>query len=344
MIYVRPPPAPIHDNSVYVQDPSIVKSHPTHLKLLSIEVLKDLTIYQTLDVDESIPLEDRNSRILESNERVVAILREVLCELPDQWDALEALVKVTFDSYCRCRLEGDARIGNLRKELREMQASHPENRGPYLAELLLLSIWMEDKLKNGESTPILPQVWEHVDDRSIVEGLVGLDLNSTTVTMSQEMIRLIGQYILRYDTKQCCFPDVKPFLSVVGAHESLNFLHWVQSRCNRIRENLLATVQSPQCDDAKDVPEQLCQISKLLQIEYYLKIVNLQENEEDPWRFVRSLNDLYCVSHEVAGGKGVGGLREVQPGDELLMLASTVAKRQLFTYCGRIKSLPEVDK
>jgi hypothetical protein len=44
------------------------------------------------------------------------------------------------------------------------------------------------------------------------------------------------------------------------------------------------------------------------------------------------------VTHEVAGGRGVGGLREVQPGDELLMLASTAMKRQLLALRDVIKS------
>lgn len=314
---------------------------------MSIQVLKDLTAYQTSDTDESVSLDERTARILESNERVLPILREVLTELPDQWDALETLVTVTFDSYVRSKRQEDFRLGDLRNELQHMQSAHSENRGPYLAELLLLQLWMEDKRRTGEVSPILPQCWSVTDESSLSEKFSELNLNSDNRTMIQELIYLLAQYILRYDTKQCCFTDIKPYLSLIDSQEYVHFLHWIRSRCDKIREKLLSNVhlaRDAQSDEAaREVPEQICQISKLLQMEYYLKIANHQESDVDPWQFVRSLIDLYSVTHEVAGGKGVGGLREAQPGDELLMLASTVLKRQLLSFRNTVRSLPEVE-
>jgi hypothetical protein len=49
-------------------------------------------------------------------------------------------------------------------------------------------------------------------------------------------------------------------------------------------------------------------------------------------QIAHELLDLYCLTHKLGAGKGVGGLREVQPGDELLMLCSTVLRLGVLNY------------
>jgi hypothetical protein len=101
-----------------------------------------------------------------------------------------------------------------------------------------------------------------------------------------------------------------------------------------------------------EVPNQICRLNKHLQMDFFLKLAQAgegyggarEEGGEGVWRAIRSLVNLYCVTHEVAGGRGVGGLREVQPGDELLLLASTALKRLLLTQRDRAtrSNCPEV--
>jgi hypothetical protein len=280
-------------------------------------------------------------RILEANERVIQILREVLEELPDQWDALEALVTVHHDSYCRARALGDSRLGSLRKDLLQMQSLHPDNRGPYLAEMLLLRLWTEERFSESSShSSTIPESWKVAEDEAaaLTADFALLDLNGGVRTLTQQMVLLIAQYVSRFENKQCCFTDIKPYLASLDLKENRQFLDWIRDRAEALRSSLSANVKnfnsavSEQKTDGKEVPEQICRLSKLLQMDYFLKVAespSTTEQGEEAWPFIRSLVNLYCVTHEVAGGRGVGGLREVQPGDELLMLASTAMKRQL---------------
>lgn len=324
----RPTPSPIDDNAVFVGDPSNVKSHPTHIKLLCIDILKDLHHYQCLE-------EDSTETILNANNRVVTILREVLTELPDQWDALETLVTVSYDSYSRNTSTINS-LGELRSDLLKMQSINASNRGPYLAELLLLRLWTQG-FQHESNIPLLPTCWgesEGSGEEKIASEFSHLHLSTESVgrTMKQEMTRLLIQYILKFESRQCCFTDIKPYISTLDHENCYLLTNWVSSRAESIQSELLSVAdnftQNPNDDRIKDVPEQLCRLSKLLQIDYFLTVVtNIELPLEKQWTLVRSLLNLFCQTHAVAGGRGVGGLREVQPGDELLMLASTILRR-----------------
>lgn len=303
------------------------------MKLLSIDILKELHTYRTTNTDQDCEVTER---ILAANDQVIQILKEVLIELPDQWDALEALVTVHHDSYCRSKALGDSRLGALRKDLLQMQSLHPDNRGPYLAEMLLLRLWTETSLSENHSQSLpIPESWTFGEDQtaSLATDFALLNLNGGVRTLAQLMVLLVVQYISKFESKQCCFTDIKPYLTSVYLKENHQFMDWMRARAATLRSSLEANVQNfnsapSEENSGKEVPEQICRLSKLLQIEFFLKVGSDTLGDE-AWQFVRSLVNLYCVTHEVAGGRGVGGLREVQPGDELLMLASTAMKRKL---------------
>ena len=349
----RPLTAPIDDNGVFIKDPSIVKSHPTHIKLLCIDILKDLHNYHCLteggvEGEELTPIEERISRIIEANQRVLVILKGVITELPDQWDALESFVNFNMDSYRRNKTLGNdttSSLSLLHEEILQMQTISEANRGPFLAEMLLLQKWTEERcIETGNDSPSLPELWNSGTTSTTLnvdEIFQSLSLNHqqpSTRLMQNEMVLLLIKYILRFESKQCCFTDIKPYLNSLNLTSSLQLQNWINSRIAPLQSSLLTISQNindgnstnePE-DLTRDVPENLCRLSKLFQIQYFIKLHHqIHESHEEQSQFIKLLVTLYCVTHSIAAGKGVGGLREVQPGDELLMLASTVLRNQV---------------
>jgi len=354
----RPKPPPISDDKAFTNDTSLVKFHPTHVKLLSIDVLKELRKYQLQQPTSecsSLPRSETSDNV---SVLMTSLLKEVLVELPDQWDALESLVRLHIDSCIdsegRCDLPV---ICRFHEELKSMQSQPVKNRGPFLAEMLLLCSWCDVVSKAQGSPADLPSCWTSSaaeDDvteamhNMTIESAVGVE-SSLSASAQRELIRLVSSYMKMFDCKQCCFTDIKPYMAKLSGPAAESLRLWATHRAAEFHDELLRLAEADALEHAKDtsstkdgdrssdtnmVATLLCRLCKLLQVDYFLAITN--GRPPSALTSPQSLLDIYCRTHAVGAGKCVGGLREVQPGDELLLLASTIMKKELMSC--RLKS------
>jgi hypothetical protein len=349
-------------------DGSLVKSHPQHLQLLQIQILKDLHHYQSLMSAEASSEQQKTSTVTMTN-----LLKAVLVDLPDQWDALQTLVQVHCDAHskhtCLCsqdtektgEVKGESCVDYFREELLAMQDKHPSARGTFLAEMYFLQ---EIRRVHTEGEREMPIEWLNRSDSEddFNSALSELRVTDKEHCMSQatpfqkEMLRLLMQYITKFETKQCCFTDVKPYLKTLltlhtGGMEgqvassptvtlAARILQsWAQQRIavlNSELAQLTATTGDDEETLVKNATLLLCRLSKLLQVDCYFSInvpdsvkastsSSLTEQSSGSGSGSGSipvLKTLYASMYGLLAGKGIGGLREVQPGDELLMLCS----------------------
>lgn len=325
-------------------DGSLVKSHPQHLQLLQIQILKDLNNYQ-----QSIVNEESIEKCKRSTVTMVNLLNEVLVDLPDQWDALETLVQVKCDAHskqnCLCK-ENDGKVNcieNFHDEILLMQKKHPSARGTFLAEMYFLQEVQKVACNTNESGLWWLETKSDDPDDEFVVALSNMTLSSDAQIppAERELVRLLMQYVTKFETKQCCFTDVKPYLSTLLSRSEGKegsgtcsvsvaaqvLQSWSRSRVSMLTAEIeMLTSSTNEKDDeilVKSATLLLCRLSKLMQIDMYFS-VNIDSTSGDvDSNSISTLKKLYADTYGMLAGKGIGGLREVQPGDELLMLWST---------------------
>lgn len=329
-----------------------MKAHPSHLKLLRIDMLKQLRDYQIMfqTDDNSSPesKESNDSELAGTIERLVLVLRELLVDMPDQWDAHEELVRVHCDMRFGVKrgypaINDDALI-SLQRSIMNLQQLPEKNRAPYLAEMLLLQLW------SGNVGGDIPAAWSETSDRSddseLMAAIETMSLTNPILGEDQkschsEMARLLMSYIRKFENKQCCFNDIKPYLASLSQNTSRVLRHWALERASALKSGLQEMVSKGHNEQmggedntVQIVTDKLCRLSKLLQIACFLELSKqlADINSVSHVEFAHELLDLYCLTHKLGAGKGVGGLREVQPGDELLMLSSTLLRLGVLAY------------
>ena len=96
--------------------------------------------------------------------------------------------------------------------LHTLQAAQPKLRGPYLAELHLLTQYTHFLLATPERAS-LSNLWPAVSGVSDLSDLsAGLDTSNALHNLVLQCVTLIAAYVRRFSTKQCCFGDVKPYI------------------------------------------------------------------------------------------------------------------------------------
>ena len=275
---------------------------------------------------------------------MINLLNEVLVDLPDQWDALETLVQIHCDGYKKVSsiVNNDSKIEAFHNDIIRMQEVNYTARGPYLVELFYLQE-IQKLLEQDDINITSSNLWFMTKKEDIVDNITtllsDLKINDQKVTtfleqvpsFQQEMIRLLIQYVTKFDSKQCCFTDIKRYLSSLFTSGTRSLAveimqTWVQEQVSTLTTELVAlsTADDKEQSKVQDATILLCRISKLLQIDYYFtttsecSTIKMSEHGN-----VSALQDMYANTYGLLAGKGIGGLREVQPGDELLMLCCT---------------------
>jgi len=98
--------------------------------------------------------------------------------------------------------------------LHTLQADQPKLRGPYLAELHLLTQYTH-YLQSTPERASLSNLWPAAPNSSaseISELSTGLDTSNVLHSLVLQCVSLIAAYVRRFSTKQCCFSDVKPYI------------------------------------------------------------------------------------------------------------------------------------
>lgn len=103
--------------------------------------------------------------------------------------------------------------------LRELQIAKPKLRGPYLAELYLLSGWLL-KLQRQDPATLTNACWAYTDATAVQNLAFATACAAPLIRMAQELASLIASYTVRFQTKQCCFSDLKPYLASLHQIES----------------------------------------------------------------------------------------------------------------------------
>lgn len=352
MCHVRPLPPPIADDKEFLQDGATVKSHPVHMKLLCVDLLKELRDCKCQALEEGGAAQEFTASETDGPghtvDRLIAVLKEVCAQMPDQWDAHEELVKVHCDMRFGRRAGyppiSDSALQTLRRELLAMQRLPEKNRAPFLAEMLLLQLWTAGGAGDGKALPAGWRDAEEVEkgvESELAEALAAVGLReeaarNASSSLALEMLQLLTVYVKKFENKQCCFNDIKQFLGTLSADMSRVFSSWAMRRAEVLKTELRSMASGTDSgegsesegDVVKVVTDKLCRLSKLLQITYFLELSKgMDASTASPSLTAHELLDLYCSTHAIGAGKGVGGLREVQPGDELLMLCSTLLRR-----------------
>lgn len=148
--------------------------------------------------------------------------------------------------------------------LRQLQANKPKLRGPYLAELYLISGWLQMLQKQDITVLVGESLWIYSDSSAAQAGAGGENLpfnpsESPMVRMAQELASLISQYALRFQTKQCCFSDLRPYLAslhqIEGHHLNIAAAH--SSTTTSTNTSLVAATQQWALSQREAVGEKL---------------------------------------------------------------------------------------
>ena len=87
--------------------------------------------------------------------------------------------------------------------------------GPWLAEALLLVAWAREAgAAQGASAG---DIWSRPPPDGWLPPPAAGTSDAAAATVAAELCRLVLSYIRRFQCKQCCFSDIKPFLSLLAA-------------------------------------------------------------------------------------------------------------------------------
>ena len=323
---------------------------------------------------------------------MLAEVRRQLETNPDQWDCHRRLVAMVVRAQQSTEGEGagEGAVGSAtplvshRTFLASISAKQPYLRGPRLAEIeLLLLHWQSSSGAGGD----LPAGWA---ETSAPEGLTWAQPCSP---LQRECSALLAAYVASFQTKQCCFSDMRTYLALLAGRGAawaargpvqeggarlpqpvglpvLEALRaWVLARAVALEAELAAIVppvpavkgkkkKGKEVKEGKEanasaagaearerVVEKLCASSKLRQIAAHCAHLLAPSSAAhdgllpppssasspptppsppppDSFADENAAVALYQSTKRLCSG-GVGGDKEVQPGDEMLLVQST---------------------
>ena len=378
-LYARPAGPPINNGQQFQADGSCVKMHKLRYQTLCTALLSSLVEAET-DVANCAALKGE----------LKALQTDILKDYPDQWSAHQLLIALeatgtctvdTSDKTKRC-LTDAAVLTKHRDYLKGLQQSMSYLRGPYLAEIELLSAWGASGRRQE-----LPSSWElskPPEGYSVDEGSAEVDMaaSSFSASVRSEMSVLLCRYLRKFQSKQCCFSDLKGYLSLLSksALGAIDFWAQAQRMClekelelaaarvsadteavavektaevatgtvdkkkkkkdkgrggsnnNRISNSniseesgTVASAKHSAGDKARNkAVVLLCSHSKMCQVSAYAAFLStgtaIPESPSLPEEQERSM-ELFDLTRPLCLGS-IGGEKEVQPGDEMLLLTS----------------------
>jgi hypothetical protein len=230
----------INDAVHLEKSPNLVSTHPLNRRTHRIDVL--------LRLHASFTDLERKAAIFN---QIINELQMLLKLYPDQWNMHHLLVNCMISSnsletqkefpdyelsdrleMVSSHVDVDAsKVLNHQKFLRELQVLNPKLRGPYLAELLLLQ-----KL-SGCRIPLLPLPNINLESFGMAD-IVNTD--------RLYVANLVCQYIWTFRYKQCCFSDLRPFISTTFGADILlleSFQSWLSIKRDELQVAVHQSVQ-----------------------------------------------------------------------------------------------------
>ena len=261
--------------------------------------------------------------------------------VPDQWSYHTGYLDALFALAALAKVDEQFSVFAPARQLcRDLQAQHPLSRAPYLAEIELLkrfAVFQETvggvlgKEADQDKLP-LPPAW-------LPESSEG---QQSTMNVQDTVCSLIGAYIDRFGSKLCCSMDLQPYLSVIAPGNRFTAIYTQQVRAlldakfeetrstsPAAQEALAAAMAVEVGETGGDMQRQhrtkqlhkhitCCQCRRFLGAHAF----NGDAASADALRAeVRALADEFRATLDVNEG-AAGGQREVQHGDELLILAA----------------------
>jgi len=328
----RPAGAAIKAGEQFLADGSCVKMHALRFHSICAELCGKLVLETTDKVARSAHIQE-----------LKAAHRSILEEYPDQWTSHAELIALevtaTLDGKCSTGQCDAAALVSHRAYLAEVHKKHSYLRGPLLAELRLLEVWMS--AGNTE----LPAEW------AASQAPEGYTRISTSRTVSIEIGVLLCRYVAKFQSKQCCFSDIKHSLEKIEADAAtLQALEkWANLQRAELEGQLLGMlavraaeseggITKPNGGTAKSqkgktdvsaTDEQrtravvlLCSHAKMGQLAAFATLLTTGSSAVADLERDQILTlDLFEKTRHLCAGS-IGGVKEVQPGDEMLLLTS----------------------
>ena len=230
---------------------------------------------------------------LQRVEEAHKVYQSVLRANPDQWSCWQGLLSCSLpDSPTTTSpllLQTHALID-------ELHTKHPLDRGPALASLELLRRVIE---KGG-------------DVRVLPDFLGG--------GKPVERLRVeVEEYVAKYGTKLCCFDDLVPYLGILVRQGGEELMGLVQAVTGRVEATALGELTE---DELKALPkvEVVNRLRAFTLSQQLLRYLGACEEQQ-----LDALCQVYFRTLFVNDG-AEGGQREVQLGDDLVLLAGHVLR------------------
>jgi hypothetical protein len=344
-LYTRPVQVKIKEQKDFEETPELVKMTNLRYQTIKIELMKNAVANGTSNRESLI------QDVLEES-------RKVLQDYPDQWSAHEECAYILSTGSLLPQKHGitGAALGNTkdvgsndpveinvsqvlehRLYLHSLQEEHSYLRGPFLAEIFLLSIAFRS---SSPTALVLMDGWVKTSSPADFES-------AASPCMMTEFITLLSKYLDKFQSKQCCFSDIKPYLETLicdnkqhATSETINdnleaLDTWISLRMSQIKSEVRSIIEERNNKTVDDEIRNCCVrllcgyskfgqvkilINHLRQISFGLESIadNTQILQND-----REMIEIHLVSKEICA-ESIGGEREVQPGDELLLLRSNM--------------------
>jgi hypothetical protein len=310
----------IDDEITVKNNPSIIKNYYLHILNTKLNLYDQLRAYGWIDNTTTNDNNDNNNgNVL--NE--YSVIMKILDMLPDQWDMLLKYIQYNLNLYEKN--SNDTVLIDTFKSIQLMQNRNKNLRGPYLIELHFINI-LYNKYHYNIST-LLPNYVN--EDNTEYMNIIGVNHESVFDVYVAHITLLLSKYITKFESKQCCFSDIKQYLSIIVDDNNQyynDFNVWLNNRITVVKTNYYDIVNNPDIDVSasyENITHLLLRLSKLLQIQFFVYHTKQQFMSYYTQLF-NELILLYKDNIKLCGGRGIGGLRETQPADEILLLCNYI--------------------
>lgn len=294
-------------------------------------------------------------------DELISQLKHILSIYPDQWVAHEQLIDCIHKSHNTHESEPESVSDEHQKYLLDIQSANPRIRGPYLAELQFMQTIC------SSTNAQLPHGWVRASTTKTchdfkapssqeVNAAVDTPFSDANIAFYEDFCLLLLHYIDKFQTKQCCFSDIKKYCDYIytelPAVYTQAVISWADARSNQLYmeldsvitahksnpgggEHVVDRVLSHTGEPRDKTVEVLCSYCKMNQIIYYCRVLS-GENEQNVAKYTdNGIIKLHQATADLCRG-GIGGDREVQPNDELLTILAC-ASRYFYSNCSENK-------
>lgn len=256
----RPCGEPLEENEAFLIDASRVKAHSLRCATIRVDLLQTLlksNVFERFTNPSESEL--AMARHQKYTQDLSSQLKAILSTHPDQWSAHEQLICHVLPLTNADEISGhdgaaEATL-DLLSYIRSIQTIHGKLRGPFLAEMFLLLRWAEvTQLRDGQAPLSLPVGW--VDEpRRIPHGLT---IAQDCDLASLELVRLLAQFADIFQSKQCCFSDLKGYVEALAPRDAAGDIRHFQFPTRALADpDALATLMSWAAERAASVSDSI---------------------------------------------------------------------------------------